>query len=409
MSDRFTSPWWIVVGSVLGLLFSVGPVIQFSFGAFLLPVAKSLGVDRATLSLALLLSLCASGLAVPLVGRLVDRFGIRIVAAPLVALFALSIAAIGVCAHSPAAYLGCYAVAGLFGASQTPLIYAKSIASAFDANRGLALGIAMAGVGVGAALAPKLAQVLILRLGWQHAYMALGAITFLVAVPSVALFLRDPPLRVAAPGERGAAVAADGESIVATVMFWRLATAVLLIALAAAGVVAHLIPMMIDHGVSAQTAALAVGAGGAALVVGRLLAGYCLDVLFAPYVAGLFLTMPLVGILILLKAASPSQFIGAGILVGMGLGAEIDLMAYLQSRYLGVRRFGEIYGYLLMIFMFGSGVGPFTIGMSYRHFGSYSPALGSFAVGVVIAIAILLTLGRYRFGKTPRQLGSRAS
>lgn len=409
MDNRLTSPWWIVFGSVLGLLFSVGPVIQFSFGAFLLPVAKSLQVDRATLSFALLLSLCASGLAVPLVGHMVDRIGIKKVGAPLVALFALSIVAIGVCSRSPATYLASYTVAGFFGAGQTPMIYAKSIAGAFDSNRGKALGIAMAGVGVGAAVAPKLAQALVLHLGWQHAYIALGVITFLVTVPPVALFLRDAPASSKTINGSGPAMAANGEPIVATVMFWKLASAVFLIALAASGVVAHLIPMMLDHGVSPQTAALAVGAGGGALVVGRLLAGYCLDVLFAPYVASLFLMMPLVGILMLLSAVLASQFIAAGVLVGMGLGAEIDLMAYLQSRYLGVNRFGEIYGYLLMIFMFGSGVGPFAMGLSFRHFGSYATALGSFAVGLVIAIAILLTLRSYRFGKTPWRLLSEAS
>jgi MFS family permease len=88
----------------------------------------------------------------------------------------------------------------------------------------------------------------------------------------------------------------------------------------------------------------------------------------------------------------------AAILIGISLGAEVDLIAYLQSRYFGLRRFGEIYGYLLAIFMVGSGVGPFTMGAAYAHFGNYSLALAGFGVCLACACAGMLTFPSYAFG-----------
>src|SRR5688572_18780338 len=98
-------------------------------------------------------------------------------------------------------------------------------------------------------------------------------------------------------------------------------------------------------------------AAGLSLVAGRLLAGYLLDHIFAPYVASIFFLSPLVGIGLLIAATNVPMAAAGTILVGIGLGAEVDLIAFLLSRYLGNRSFGEIYGYLFAIFMFGSGIG----------------------------------------------------
>ena len=68
--------------------------------------------------------------------------------------------------------------------------YAKAISAWFDDRRGLALGVAMAGVGLGAIIMPQIA--LIELVGWRSAYVGLGVITFAVAFPAVALMIREP-------------------------------------------------------------------------------------------------------------------------------------------------------------------------------------------------------------------------
>ena len=64
---------------------------------------------------------------------------------------------------------------------------AKAIAAWFD-RRGLALGIAMGGVGLGGFVMPQLAEALIERFTWRGAYLGLALLTAVVAVPAVALW-----------------------------------------------------------------------------------------------------------------------------------------------------------------------------------------------------------------------------
>ena len=63
----------------------------------------------------------------------------------------------------------------------------------FDRRRGLALGIALAGVGLGAALIPPLAQAVITNYGWREAYLAIGGVVLLISLPLIIVFLRDSP------------------------------------------------------------------------------------------------------------------------------------------------------------------------------------------------------------------------
>ena len=85
-----------------------------------------------------------------------------------------------------------FALAEAASAIQTPLGYAKAIAAWFDPRRGFALGIAMSGVGLGGFVIPQLANFLIGQVGWRGAYVCLAALTFAIAFPSVALWIREP-------------------------------------------------------------------------------------------------------------------------------------------------------------------------------------------------------------------------
>lgn len=407
-SKPFANPWWVVAGSLLGLTVGNGPVMQFTFGVFVKPLSEALQTDRGTISGALLAGLVATGIATPLIGRLIDQHGTRRVALPAIVLFALGMAAIGLFANSPAALILMYALCGIVAAGQTPLPYSKAIAAVFDERRGLALGIATAGVGLGTMLMPMLAQKLMASFGWRGAYLGLGLVTLLVALPAMAgLVTRrreaataaegttSGPARAApnttAPGMSAAEARVSGR-------FWCLAVAFFTVALAASGVVAHIVPLMTDRGVPAASAAAAISAAGLALIVGRLAAGWLLDRLHAPHVAMVFFSLPLLGIALLLGTSDARFGVPAAILVGLGLGAEVDLIAFLQSRYLGLKAFGEIYGYLFAIFMLGSGLGPFLMGQSFKLLHSYDPALMVMATGLVLACVLMARLGAYAYG-----------
>ena len=375
--------------------------MQFAFGVFLKPITEDLGSDRGVISSAILVAFCSSGIAVLVVGRLIDRFGIRTVLLPAIALFALGTALLGVLTTSPVVFIALYGLLGIVAAGVTPLPYAKAVAGAFDHRRGLALGVSMAGVGLGAALLPQLAQALIARYGWRDAYIGLGIFVFVVSFPSVALWVREPK---SAGADHRALPGFTAREALKTSSFWLLAISFFLVALAAGGVIAHVVPILTDRGVEPQAATRAIGAAGLALIVGRLLAGHLLDRIFAPYVAGCFFLTLLLGIVMLLSSSSAPLSIVATILVGVGLGAEIDLIAFLISRYLGMRSFGETYGYMFAMFMFASGLGPFLMGLTFQKAGSYTPGLIALGVGVAIATALMTRLGPYAFAERAEDL-----
>jgi MFS family permease len=129
---------------------------------------------------------------------------------------------------------------------------------------------------------------------------------------------------------------------------------------------------------------------------GRLLAGFLVDRIFAPYVASVFFLAPIAGFALLASAAGSLPAIGV-VLMGLGLGTEIDLIAFLISRYFGQRSFGELYGYFFMVFGIGSSLGRFVGGFVFDLAGSYTPALIGAAAALVVAVALVNRLGAYAY------------
>src|SRR6185437_7244585 len=205
MRLSFTNPWWVVVGAVGGLIVCNGPVLAFTFGMFLKPIMADMGWQRGTASFALAFGGVVSALTVPVIGWMMERWSIRRVALPGLVLYALAMGLLGLSAHSLLVFTLLFALAEGTSSIQTPIGYAKAIAAWFDRRRGLALGVAMSGVGLGGFVMPQLAEALIERGGWRGAYPLLGLLTLVIAFPAVALWIREPR-----PGEgehRGPAVA----------------------------------------------------------------------------------------------------------------------------------------------------------------------------------------------------------
>lgn len=394
----FRNRWWIVFGSVLGLIVGNVTVLQFSASVLMKPVMAELGWNRSMVSAAVMLGSIFAALATPIAGRLMDRHGIKRITLAAITLFALAIAAMSLAPAVPALFLAMFSLVGLFSAGQAPLPYAKAIVAAFDRRRGLAMGIAMTGVGLGAALVPRLTQFYLDRLGWRGAFVAVGITVFVIAFVAVALFVGDvagaPRTAAAQSRARGLLPGLEAGEAVRSPRFWMLAVVFLCIPIVANGTIVHLVPLLTDRGIPAGRAVIVFSGIGASLIVGRLLCGFLLDRFFGPHVAVTFVALPALGVATLLASSDPALTTFGAVLVGLGLGAEVDLIGYLQSRYFGLRAFGQIYGYLFAVFTVGTGLGPFVMGATYDAFGSYRPALMGFVCVLGCAAWLLLRLPR---------------
>jgi hypothetical protein len=72
-------------------------------------------------------------------------------------------------------------------------------------------------------------------------------------------------------------------------------------------------------------------------------------------------------------------------------------MAFLVGRYFGIAHYGAIYGTLLALFTFGSGMGPWLIALSFDHFHNYTVALIASSGALVLASAFVARLGPYKY------------
>jgi MFS family permease len=402
----FENRWWIVFGATLSMFVAQGPVILYTLGLFIKPLNQEFGWDRASISAAGGVAAIASAITIPFVGSLIDRWGVRTVLLPIIVLCAASVALIALTPKSIVVFLLLFAITGVLGSGQGPLGYAKVVSSWFDDRRGLALGITMSGIGLGAALIPQYAQFLIGNLGWRAAYAGLGLLTLMVAFPAVFLFIREPtrPKIVAAQSSAAEDRPADLEvrEVLGGRRFWLIACALLLVSTVTQGLVVHTVPLLTDNGYSPETAAALMIAVGLSTMAGRLLSGYLVDRIFAPFVAALFFLLPCLGIYLLDSTISPV----AGIIsLGLASGTEIDMIGFLTSRYFGMKRFGQLYGYLFASFVVGSAVGPLVMGLAFERLHSYEPALWMFGTFMVLASGAILSLGPYRYPveeKTPQ-------
>ena len=392
----FKSPWWVVFGSTLGLTVGNAPVMFFTFGVFLGPITNDLGLDRATVSSGPLIGLALAAIISPFVGKLIDRYGVRRVTLTFITLFSSTIALISLAPASAAGFLFLYSLCLLFSGGQSAIPYAKAVSAWFDQKRGLALGIAMSGTGIGVFVMPLFATILIDAYGWRSAFVGLAITTFAVGFPAVALFVRDPPAAAsdrvkrapATPGIPAAAAWRSGR-------FWLIAIAAFLVVMAVNGTNGHLVPLLMDRGLSARVAASAVAVMGLSTIAGRLIGGYLMDRIFAPYLAAGVFLLPLVPLTLLGAGAAGAGPFVAAICLGLSLGAEVDLLGFLVSRYFGLSAFGEIYGYVFAIFTFGAGIGVYFMGLSFDLARSYNPALVGFGACLVVAGVLISRLGPY--------------
>jgi MFS family permease len=387
------NPWSVVIGSTLALVVCNGPVVAFTFGLFLKPISQEFGWNRGAISAASAVASLMIAIAVPFAGMLVDRWGARRILLPAILLSSISVAAISLTPASLFVFVALYAIAGLAMAAHGPQPYIKTIAAWFDGRRGLALGIAMAGVGLGIIVVPQLARHLIEIYGWRKAYIGLGVALFVVAFPAVAILVREPPptatgCRQRLAGDTPAPLGLEvRDALTGSPAFWLLAAATFLVAMAVNGTIVHVVPLLTDRGLSPAIAVSLLGVVSLASIVGRLLCGYLADRLFAPHLAAGFFLLPCLGIcLLMMEASHLLPFIGV-VTLGLALGCEIDLMGFLTTRYFGLRRFGLLYGYLFAVFAAGSAFGPFLMGLSFDTFHSYGPMLGGFIIIIALVMA----------------------
>ena len=363
--------------AALGLSTSPGQFAFGAFGLFIEPLEQEFGWARGDMSLALTLFTLCLAITLPFIGRLVDRYGSRRVLAPSMLFLGLALCFLGWRLDSLLVLLTVYVLIGVLGAGANSPPYMRTVSAWFDRRRGLAIGTAMAGAGLGYAYVPPMVRYINDTYGWRFSFLALGAIIILVATPLVSLYLKDPRRPVIdagrSPGGTSAQYAGDSwRQAISRGVFWMLILVFALLSFSLYGMLAHFKPLLTGMGVPSAEAGWIAGMVGIAVMVSRVVIGFLIDRIFAPRVALVVFLLSAVGMYVLSTGDAPGFAIPAALLLGLSMGAEIDLLAYLAGRYFGLKSFAVIYGLLFSAFLAGTALGPWAYGVAYDANGSYS-------------------------------------
>lgn len=381
--SEFRSSWRPLLGSTLGLSFSVATVLLYTFGVFVIPLEAAYGWTRGELFgviMALQLGTAVSG---PLCGWLIDKLNARAVILASQAALGTMVIALSWIADELWHFYLAFALIPVLAAGAIPVSYSRLLVDTFDRARGLAIGIALAGVGIGGALLPLLAEWLIRVSNWRIAYLALG-VAALAAILPLAFFL--PQARTSM--REAPAGAVPPRPIPRLEHFVPIAIVFSSLGLITVAALAHLVPILRARGFAAADAALGVSVASLAVIAGRLLIGYMLDRV-GPVPVALAVIANIVTALVLL-AMCEGDFVAfaAAAMIGLSIGAEMDVLAFLVSRNFPLEQFGRLYGWLFSLFVAASGMGPLLLGWLHDRSGSYFGPLLLLALAGLVAGAL---------------------
>lgn len=396
--DEWRRHWLVVMAGMIGV--GLVSIHVYTQGPFIGPLEKEFGWKRAEISSGLALSsFILAGLS-PFMGMAIDRWGARRIALPGCVLFLSATAMLSQISQSLWTWWAIWIVVGMGGLALKPTIWTLAVASLFDKGRGFALAVTLCGTALASGLMPLVATALIDQFGWRQAYPLMALLLFVIAFPVFWFFLdsaadksrRGVQSEAALPPQGGATF----REAVSSLRFYQLSLAAFVFTAAALGIISNLVPILTSMEIGRTQAAAIAGLAGVTNIVGRLTTGWLLDRYNGNVVGGLCVAIPVSTCLLLLFAdGSMPMIVLAVAIMGLSLGAEMDVIAFLTARHFGMARYGTIFGTVSALWSFAVSVGPILANHIYDRTGAYDLALWIFLPLFLIASLSLLTLGQF--------------
>jgi MFS transporter, OFA family, oxalate/formate antiporter len=394
----------VLFAASVGIALGASPIPFISVGHLVKPLNAEFGWNRQDVMMAVTFFAFSVTFLSPVFGWLVDKVGVRKVAIGSLALFALTWMATTLTTKNVFVFHMLWLAMGILGGASIPISWTRAVNAWFVHNRGLALAVALAGTGFAGLVINSALPRLIEHYGWRGGVIALGLASLLIGVPTAWALFREPREdERPAPSEMDAGmnVGASAGQAMREPRFWLIFLSIAIIALAYGGLYSNYVPLLMDKGFDPKVAGGIAGIIGISIIIGRLLAGYLIDRIWAPFVAFPMLALP---VLVCWQLSAPevsvmTASICAAVL-GLAAGVETDLIAYLAARYYGLKNYGKIYGILYMPFGMMTAISAPLYGRIFDQYGSYNPALTGAAICFIIGAFLLLLIGRYPDLKT---------
>ena len=416
--------WRIVALMFFTLFFTAGHGF-YTFSVYLPRLIQALECDVFSATIAVAVWAVVVGLASPVVGAFMQRFGARNVLTAATA----AAGAVALLMSIVTTLWHLYAIMALSGAvvAASTLVPAQTIVTMwFRKYRGRAMALTLMGIGLGGLLLPPITSYLIAHLGWRGAYRVMGLLFFIVVLPPLVLFLKNRPADVGqapdglTPGKEGGATAhtLSGVSMRRAVRaraFW-LIVGIYVLQLYATSAVAMNTQIFAEHqGFSVMTAPLFMALALGVTLPGRFVTGVLCD-RFSPKglmaIAGLFVAAGPLALEVCVVKLGWIDFRAIGVfalLQGGAVATNAIVLPVLVGRCFGDREFSKIMGLIMVGFAIGILLGPTSAGRIFDKTGSYEMAfficIACALLSVVLALLIRPDALHAEFESTARTAG----
>ncbi|WP_204348508.1 MFS transporter [Micromonospora solifontis] len=384
---------WRIVGYASITLAMTAPGQTVAVSAFIDPLIADLHISRSAISTAYLIGTLTGAAALPAIGRLVDRYGVR----RCVLVIAVAFGAVLVALSTVSGIIGLTAgFVGIRMAGQGALGLAATTVTAhwFRRRRGLALGVVSAVGAAGISLAPLLLERLIAHHGWRTAWLVEGLAVWAVVIPVALLGIRNRPedLGQRVDGDNHAdrgdsSVLADlsHHQALRTPYFWVLAASVATSGMLSTAVAFHQISLLSERGLSAAAAAANFLPQTVAGIATTLLVGALID-RASPRLMLLTAMLALALALLAATRVAPGwSALSFGIAIGAASSAIRTVEAALTPRLFGLGHLGTIRGTVSAINVGSTAFGPVLFALGHDLTGSYTSAL---LAGALLPLAV---------------------
>lgn len=382
---------WVIVA--LGALMTCVAIgAMFSLAVFLEPMSETSGWSRAGISSAMTLDFLVMGIAGFAWGAASDRFGPRIVVLAGAILLGAGLVLASLATSLLVFQLSYGVIVGLAaGAFFAPMI--ATVTGWFDTQRGLAVSLVSAGMGVAPLTVSPFAGWLISTYDWRTAMAVIGIGAWILLIPA-ALFVRRAPSSEEAPAAANGQPGETGNSLgkaLASPQFIVLAGTFFLCCAAHSGPIFHMMSYAMLCGMSTLAAVSIYSVEGLAGLGGRLLLGVLADRYGVKLILVLGLFVQSLAIAAYLVVSQLGEFYLLAIVFGTAYGGVMPLYAVLAREYFGQQIMGSVFGAATMMSSLGMALGPLGGGWIFDTFGDYrwlyigSAALALGAVAIALA------------------------
>ena len=393
---------WVILAVASLIMFGTGPGQSHLIGLFFDPISQELGLSRTSIAAAYGSATLIAALALPRMGRLVDRHG----PATMLSIIAFWLGAFAIFFSFATGWIYlAIGFAGLrfLGQGSLMLNCANMTAQWFDKKRGFAVGLMTLGFPVSIALHPPLAQWLIDTVGWREAWIWLGVSTWIMLIPPILLFLYSKPGDVGLRPD-GEAALKENESAPPIVGYTRaqaLRMPAFYLIIAGMSSLSMLVTclhveytgILKAHGLDAQTAATMFTISGISAAVFMPIVGRMLDVLPTKWMYFSGLLVMSASLFSVTQVDGLVSAVVFALIFGLNNAVTMTFAGFLWPRYFGRKYLGSIQGTGQMIMIIGASLGPLPLGFALDTWESYDGMLTALAlipVTVAVIVAFLM-------------------